>query len=89
MVHDKLLKETDEVRHARHGAEAVLPVRTGLAAEAELPRAVQVVLGPRSAMSRIVVTALEPNRFGVQVTEGQATTNHKVAVSDESGDELN
>ncbi|HET6964270.1 MAG TPA: hypothetical protein VFH58_05820 [Acidimicrobiales bacterium] len=40
-------------------------------------------------MSRIVVTPLEPNRFGVEVTEGEVTTSHKVSVPEEFVDDLN
>jgi hypothetical protein len=39
-------------------------------------------------MSRISVTPLEATRFGVEVTEGDVTTNHKVAVSDQFVDDL-
>lgn len=33
-------------------------------------------------MSEITVTAKEPGRYGVQVTEGETTTSHRVAVPD-------
>jgi hypothetical protein len=39
-------------------------------------------------MSRITVTPLEPTRYGVEVTEGQVTTTHKVAVPPEFIDDL-
>lgn len=34
-------------------------------------------------MSRISVYPLEPGRYGVEVTEGDTTTTHKVAIPDD------
>ena len=39
-------------------------------------------------MSEIDITRMEPNRFGVQVREGDQTTNHKVAVPPGMVDDL-
>jgi hypothetical protein len=39
-------------------------------------------------VSQIVVTPLEPTRFGVAVSEGQVTTHHKVAVPEQLVDDL-
>lgn len=39
-------------------------------------------------MSEIAITALEPGRFGVQVSEGATTTSHKVAVPADMLDDL-
>ena len=33
-------------------------------------------------MSEITITSMEPGHFGVQVTEGDTTTSHRVAVPD-------
>jgi hypothetical protein len=37
-------------------------------------------------MSEIDVTAMEPGYFGVQVTEGDTTTSHRVRVPDDLAD---
>jgi hypothetical protein len=34
-------------------------------------------------MSNVTITELDPGHFGVQVTEGDATTSHRVDLSDE------
>jgi len=39
-------------------------------------------------MSEVTVTPMGPGEFGVQVREGEETTNHKVSVPDELVDEL-
>ena len=39
-------------------------------------------------MSEITITSMEPDHFGVQVTEGDTTTSHRVAVPDAALDEL-
>jgi hypothetical protein len=39
-------------------------------------------------MSEITVTAMEPGRYGVQVTEGDTTTSHRVAIPDDLVDDL-
>ena len=39
-------------------------------------------------MSEITITAMEPGRYGVQVTEGDTTTSHRVAVPDALLDDL-
>jgi hypothetical protein len=39
-------------------------------------------------VSRITVRPLEPTRYGVEVTEGQVTTTHKVAVPPDFLDDL-
>jgi hypothetical protein len=39
-------------------------------------------------MSEIAITAMEPNRFGVQVSEGDTTTSHRVAVPPGMVDDL-
>jgi len=39
-------------------------------------------------MSEITITAMEPGHYGVQVTEGDTTTSHRVAVPDALLDEL-
>ena len=39
-------------------------------------------------MSEITITAMEPGRYGVQVTEGDTTTSHRVTVPDALLDDL-
>ncbi len=39
-------------------------------------------------MSEITITAMEPGHYGVQVTEGDTTTSHRVAVPDDLLDDL-
>lgn len=39
-------------------------------------------------MSEVVITAMEPGRFGVQVAEGDVTTSHRVTVRDGMVDDL-
>ena len=39
-------------------------------------------------MSEITITPMEPGHFGVQVSEGDTTTSHRVAVSDATLDQL-
>ena len=39
-------------------------------------------------MSDVVVTSMEPGRFGVQITEGTTTTSHQVTVPETMIDDL-
>lgn len=39
-------------------------------------------------MSEITITAMEPGRYGVQVSEGDVTTSHRVTVADDLLDDL-
>ena len=39
-------------------------------------------------MSEITITPMEPGHFGVQVTEGDTTTSHRLAVSEAAAGEL-